>query len=89
MRVTLACVLVGVAACTAACGGTGAAHQSQGPPGVTAAERRAFFNDWYADGRIDNVYSCAVVQDALRRLPTDKVYSRAPQVFERYAKRVC
>jgi hypothetical protein len=56
---------------------------------VTLAERKAILSDWYADGRIDGVYSCAVVRDVLRRLPTDPVYSLAPQDFARYAKRVC
>jgi hypothetical protein len=56
---------------------------------VTLAERKAILDDWYADGRIDGVYSCAVVRDVLRRLPTDSVYSLAPQDFARYATRVC
>lgn len=84
-----ACAIAGVALFTAACGDTGRPHRSQSPPAVTAAERRAFFTDWYADGRIDNVYPCAVAQDALRRLPTDKVYGLAPKVFQEYARRVC
>ncbi|MDP9285997.1 MAG: hypothetical protein M3P41_13740 [Actinomycetota bacterium] len=82
----LVCQVVGVAAC----GGTGAADRSQRPRAVTSAERRAFFNDWYADGRIDGVYPCAVVQDAIRRLPeVPPIGSSVLQDFEADEKRVC
>jgi hypothetical protein len=57
---------------------------------VTLAERKAIFNDWYADGRIDGVYSCAVVQNAIRHLPQDPpTYSTVVQDFQRYERRVC
>jgi hypothetical protein len=90
MHATLPSVLIAVVAFAVGCSGSSRAVSH--PPRlerVTLAERKAILSDWYADGRIDGVYSCAVVRDVLRRLPTDPVYSLAPQDFARYAKRVC
>jgi hypothetical protein len=89
VRVKLPLVAVVVVACTAGCGGSRVRSEAQHPKPVTQRERMAIFNDWYADGRIDGVYSCAVVRDALSRLPTDAVYSRAVQDFTEYEKRAC
>ena len=59
-------------------------------PRVTVSERKAIFNDWYADGRIDGTYSCAVVQNAIRHLPQDPpIYSTIGQDFQRYERGVC
>lgn len=89
MRSRLLSVLVVVVACAVGCGGSRAVSHAPRPKRMTRAERLAILNDWYADGRIDGVYSCAVVQDVLRRLPTDSLYSNAHQDFASYEKRVC
>jgi hypothetical protein len=90
MRVALACLLASQVAFVAACGDTSAPRHSQGSGVVMRSERLAFFNDWYADGRIDGVYRCAVVEDAIHRLPeVPPIGSSVLQDFETYAKRVC
>lgn len=89
MRANLPSVLIALVACAVGCGSSRAVSHAPRPKRVTRAERMAILNDWYADGRIDGVYSCAVVQDVLRRLPTDSLYSQAPQDFVRYEQRVC
>lgn len=85
------CVVVSQVACATACGGgTTATHRSNPPTRVREAEIRAFFNDWYADGRIDGSYSCAVVKAAIRRLPTDTpIGSTVFQDFRAYERHVC
>jgi hypothetical protein len=84
------CMLICVVACMTACGGTAATHRSHRPTAVTPGEIRAFFNDWYADGRIDGSYPCAVVEEAIRRLPEDPpIGSTALQDFRAYEKQVC
>jgi hypothetical protein len=89
MHVGLASALIAVVVCTAGCGGSGVAPHPASPKAVTSAERKAIFNDWY-DGRIDGVYPCAVVQDAIRHLPsTPPIGSTVVQDFQRYERRVC
>ncbi len=82
-------LLIAVALCAVGCGDGSPVATRPPQSRVTLAERKAIFNDWYADGRIDGVYSCAVAQDAFRRLPTDSTYSLAPSTFKQYEKRVC
>jgi hypothetical protein len=90
MRVALTSALLAVVVCATACGGSGAAPHAASPKAVTSAERKAIFNDWYVDGRIDNVYPCSVVQDAIRRLPsTPPIGSSVVQDFQHYERRVC
>jgi hypothetical protein len=84
------CVLICEVACVTACGGTTATDRSHRPSTVTRAEILAFFNDWYADGRIDGSYRCAVVEEAIRRLPeTPPIGSTVLQDFRAYEKHVC
>lgn len=90
MRVALTSAMVAVVVCATGCGGSGVAPHAASPKAVTSAERKAIFSDWYVDGRIDNVYPCAVVQDAIRRLPsTPPIGSSVVQDFEQYERHVC
>lgn len=82
--------LIAVAACTAGCGVPRPLSHPTKPQHVTAAERRAVFTDWYADGRIDGTYACAVVRDAIRHLPpSPPIYSTVYRDFRKYEQRVC
>jgi hypothetical protein len=87
MRAGWLLLLIVLAASVTRCGGgSPAAH----PKGATLAERKAIFDDWYADGRIDEVYSCVVVQNAIRHLPSSPpIFSTVLQDFQRYERRVC
>jgi hypothetical protein len=91
MRASLMLVLASLAASVAGCGdGSTSAPQTVHPNGATLAERKAIFDDWYADGRIDGVYSCAVVQNAIHHLPSSPpTYSTVLQDFQRYERHVC
>lgn len=87
MQAGLPSVLIAVLAVAGGCGGSRAAPHATG---VTLAERKAIFSDWYANGRIDDSYSCAIVQNAIRHLPSSPaVYSTVFQDFQRYERRVC
>lgn len=86
----LAGILLAAVEFAAGCGGPRGARDSRSSGVVTRTERTAFFNDWYADGRIDGVYPCAVVRDAIARLPEVlPIGSTGLQDFESYEKRVC
>lgn len=55
-----------------------------------SAQVRALFKDWYADRRIDGTYDCAVIQEAIRRLPsTPPIGSTVKQDFAAYEENVC
>ena len=90
MRARLLLALTAVAFGAAGCGDGSPAATRLAQSRVTLSERKAIFNDWYADGRIDGVYSCAVVQNAVRHLPSSPpMYSTVLQDFQRYERRVC
>jgi hypothetical protein len=83
-------VLVAVLAVAGGCGGSRARPHLHRATRDTAAERKAIFGDWYADGRIDGDYPCAIVRNAMRHLPSSPpIYSTVLQDFERYERRVC
>ena len=90
MRTYLLPVLCAVAVSAVSCG-DGSSIVSRAPHAkVTLVERKAIFNDWYADGRIDGVYSCAVVTNAISHLPEDPpTYSTVSQDLQRYERGVC
>jgi hypothetical protein len=90
MRACFVLALIVVAVCVVGCGDRppAASHTANGQ--VTLAERKAIFSDWYADGRIDGNYRCAIVQNAVRHLPSSPpMYSTVLQDFRRYEGRVC
>jgi hypothetical protein len=84
------CVLASVIFSVAGCGGAKPTHRSDSRGSASEREIRTFFNDWYADGRIDGNYPCAVVKKAISRLPTTPpIGSTVYQDFRAYEKRVC
>jgi hypothetical protein len=90
MRAPRSSAVIAALICTAGCGASRVGHHAANSRPVTLAERQAIFNDWYADGQIDDVYRCAVVQDAIRHLPsTPPIGSSIGQDFQRYETRVC
>jgi hypothetical protein len=90
MRVARTSALFAVAVSLAGCGGSRAIPHAVRPKAVTRTERLAIFDDWYADGRIDGAYRCAVVRDAIRHLPSSPpMYSTVAGDFQQYEGRVC
>jgi hypothetical protein len=58
--------------------------------GVASRESRAVIDDWYEDGRIDGVHTCAAVKHALGQLPQDlRDFSTVHPDLRDYAARVC
>jgi hypothetical protein len=56
---------------------------------VTGREWKTLINDWY-DGHIDGWYRCAVVHEAIRRLPEDPpTFSTVLDDLRSYEKAVC
>ena len=90
MRACLLLALIAIAVAAVSCGDGSPTASHPAHAKVTLAERKAIFNDWYADGRIDGVYSCAVVQNAISHLPADPpTDSTVFQDFQRYERGVC
>lgn len=87
MRVLLAAALSGATLALVACGGSTSVKLTGQV--VTAAQRKAVFEDWY-DGHLSDHHSCGAVVVASSHLPVDgPIYSTIAADLARYADKVC
>ena len=56
----------------------------------TGAEEKAVIDDWYDNGVLDDLHTCAAIRGAIERLPTSATkYSTVRQAMLEFEQRAC